>query len=536
MKPGNQHKDIFKGALILTIAALITKILSAIYRVPFQNIVGDVGFYIYQQVYPFYGIALVLSTYGFPVVISKLYAERESAGDTNGKQQVIIVGTLFLLVVGILSFFTLYIGAEWLANQMNDKGLAILLKVISICFLIFPLLSVLRGYFQGKGDMAPTAFSQIGEQFVRVGTILIAATFMMYKGKDLYSIGAGAVFGSVMGGLCAFIILILIFSRRKKSRLNVHRLIKSLKITKSAKIVKVLLVQGFAICISSMLLIFMQLADSLNLYSLLILTGINGEDAKELKGVYDRGQPLIQIGMVVATSMSLALVPLIASEKVKKQTGPLIEKVRIAILISVVIGVGATVGLAAIIEPTNIMLFQDKSGSEVLALLSVLILLSSVIITITAILQGLGHSLFPAIMILIGFLLKFWLNIQLVPSFGTTGAALASILALVMILLVLSMKLKQKVREKFILLKNIWIILLAVTSMILFLQGYKHVTNVFYYFGHERMVASLQAISAVLMGGFIYLFIIIRGNLFSQEELSMLPFGSKLIVLKGRRK
>ena len=67
-----------------------------------------------------------------------------------------------------------------------------------------------------------------------------------------------------------------------------------------------------------MLLIFIQLADSLNLYSLLVDSGIGLETAKELKGVYDRGQPLIQLGTVVATSMSLSLVPLITKEKMKR--------------------------------------------------------------------------------------------------------------------------------------------------------------------------------------------------------------------------
>src|SRR3954462_12755550 len=69
MKSVHQSKALFRGTFILTIAALITKILSAFYRIPFQNIVGDVGFYIYQQIYPFYGIAIVLGTTGFPVVI-----------------------------------------------------------------------------------------------------------------------------------------------------------------------------------------------------------------------------------------------------------------------------------------------------------------------------------------------------------------------------------------------------------------------------------------------------------------------------------
>ncbi|WP_052352733.1 oligosaccharide flippase family protein [Neobacillus dielmonensis] len=58
----NPSKALVRGAFILTAAAMITKIFSAIYRIPFQNIVGDIGFYIYQQIYPFYGMAVVLST------------------------------------------------------------------------------------------------------------------------------------------------------------------------------------------------------------------------------------------------------------------------------------------------------------------------------------------------------------------------------------------------------------------------------------------------------------------------------------------
>ena len=86
-----------RGTFILTIAALFTKILSAFYRIPFQNIVGDVGFYIYQQVYPFYAIAIALSTYGFPVIISKLYAEEINKKEgANPKQLFTLFSDLFV--------------------------------------------------------------------------------------------------------------------------------------------------------------------------------------------------------------------------------------------------------------------------------------------------------------------------------------------------------------------------------------------------------------------------------------------------------
>jgi PST family polysaccharide transporter len=66
-----QMKRLLQGAWTLSLAAMIAKILSAIYRVPFQNLVGDTGFYVYQQVYPLYGIGMTFALSGFPVFISK---------------------------------------------------------------------------------------------------------------------------------------------------------------------------------------------------------------------------------------------------------------------------------------------------------------------------------------------------------------------------------------------------------------------------------------------------------------------------------
>ncbi|OTE88426.1 polysaccharide biosynthesis protein, partial [Escherichia coli] len=73
--PKSQFKRTMEGAFILTIASFIAKILSAVYRVPFQNLVGDEGFYVYQQVYPIYGLAMTLALSGLPQFISRIVAE-----------------------------------------------------------------------------------------------------------------------------------------------------------------------------------------------------------------------------------------------------------------------------------------------------------------------------------------------------------------------------------------------------------------------------------------------------------------------------
>ena len=63
------NRQMMQGALVLSLAAFIAKILSAVYRVPFQNMVGNTGFYVYQQVYPIYGIGMTFALSGFPVFV-----------------------------------------------------------------------------------------------------------------------------------------------------------------------------------------------------------------------------------------------------------------------------------------------------------------------------------------------------------------------------------------------------------------------------------------------------------------------------------
>ncbi|UII56015.1 polysaccharide biosynthesis protein [Cytobacillus spongiae] len=538
MEPTKQAKDLFKGALILTVAALVMKVLSAIYRVPFQNIVGDVGFYIYQQVYPFYGMALILSTYGFPVVISKLYVETGEQRGREDQRQLIVISSLFLTVLGIGFFSLFYFGAEWLAGIMGDKELAVIMKVLAVIYLFFPAISLLRGVFQATGDMLPTAVSQVSEQTVRVSTILIASTVLIQKGMSLYIVSSGAMFGSITGGLISVLVLLTFLVYRKRGEETNFLNLPSITWRKSLLIIKKLSIEGFAISISSMLLIFLQMADSFNFFSLLLSQGVEGEEAKVLKGVYDRGQPLIQLGTIVATSLSLSLVPLITSAKLKEDVEFLKNKVRLALQVSVFIGVAATAGLFSIIKPTNIMLFENTDGSHVLAVMSLVILLSSLILTITAILQGLGYALFPAFVIFVSFFLKLILNWLLIPNYGALGGAIASNVTLVVILFMLMSKLRMVMKVRFVTVKFIQTILLGALSMIVFLKGYLLITNGLYSTGSQvRFMATFQALSAVILGGFIYIYVVLRGHVFKKEELSLLPFGSKLIALlpKNRR-
>ncbi|WP_231893370.1 putative polysaccharide biosynthesis protein [Rossellomorea aquimaris] len=521
-----------KGAMVLTIAALITKILSAVYRVPFQNIVGDVGFYIYQQVYPFYGIAIALSTYGFPVIISKMVAEKLEEQDEEGAKRVALTSFLFLSTVGFIWFIGVYFGAEFIAGWMGDPLLTPLIQVISLSFLLLAPLSVMRGYYQGKENMVPTAVSQVVEQTIRVTTILFFSTLLISQGYSLYITGNGALFGSITGGIGGVFVLFFFLAAHKEKLFS----LQALTLRKDSKQVWLrLLKNGTAVCVSAMLLVLLQFVDSLNLYALLTSSGMEGEVAKKWKGIYDRGQPFVQLGTVVATSISLTIVPLVTSAFMNKNQSLVREYSQLSLKISIAIGFAATLGIINLIVPTNTMLFENSLGSGVIAVFCISIFFSCLILTFSGIFQGIGNIYYPALSIIIGIVLKYIGNTLLVPVMGTMGASLATIVSLAVIAGLMIIKLRRLFPLRIIEVSFYRTMLLSGGIMTIVLQGFLQLYDTLLSKGMpERELSVIFSLGGVLLGGVIFLVIFLRGNVLSKDEISFLPFGTKWVWLMNK--
>ena len=175
MSKGPDDSTFIKGAAILGAASLLSKMLGLIYRIPYQNITGDLGYYVYTQVYPLYSVLLILATAGFPIAISKIVSEKLAMGDLHGVRKVFKVSLITLLITGIVFFLLVYLGAGWIASLMGDSDLIVPIRSVSYALLIVPVMAAMRGYFQGHQNMLPTALSQITEQFIRVTTIIVLA-------------------------------------------------------------------------------------------------------------------------------------------------------------------------------------------------------------------------------------------------------------------------------------------------------------------------------------------------------------------------
>ncbi len=516
-------KTFMKGASILTISAIIVKILGAVYRVPFQNLVGDKGFYIYQQVYPFIGIFIIWTSYGFAVAVSKLLAGSKSPGESKAMMRIAFI---YLLFISVTFFIILMRFAPFFAEAMGDPQLVTLLRVGAYIVLIMPALAVLKGAFQSEGQMIPVAVSNVGEQASRVAVILIGTWLVVSRGGSLYKAGEMAMWGAVVGEAAGVLILAFYFRHEFKG---------TFEKVKVWVVVKELTIVSLSVSASSLILLLFQLVDSFTVYNTLLATGLTENAAMALKGVYDRGQPLVQMGILIASTLALAIVPLIAHHAVKKSGRDAVPFVRVTYRTAFLFGWGATVGLVLVLPYVNEMLFETQSGSFALIIFSLQIFWLSLILPITAILQGAGKIKIPTLLLISGVIIKVIANGYFVPLYGITGAAIAGNLAFVVITIGLIIYFKKVWSIQLAPIRFYGWLLVATLLMVIIVYPWMLIGDAVIFVRYSpRISASLIALTSAAIGATSFLYVILKSRIMSEKEWYLLPFGKRLAILQLR--
>ncbi|MBY0052365.1 polysaccharide biosynthesis protein [Brevibacillus agri] len=527
-----------KGAAILGVAGLVSKLLGAVYRIPYQNIAGDIGLYVYMQVYPLYTTLLILATAGFPIAISKIVSERIAIGDALGARRAFRVASISLVVLGLFFFLLLYGGAPLIARFMGDEHLTTPLRAVAWSLPLVPMAAILRGYFQGHQNMMPTGVSQVIEQLVRVIFILLAAFWAMNVYQDAYLAGTGAVFAAFPGGVAAILVLLWYWRKDKQGAQLIPEQTQRAGVGAwtNRQVLRSLLMYAVPICMGALVLPLVPLVDSITVVNMLQVSGTPEDLAKLLKGAFDRGQPLIQFGTFFATSLSLALVPAISEAVAQRQHHMIANRSEIAIRLTFLLGLPASFGLALLAEPINVMLYGDKNGTEALAVQSFTIMFATLSIASAGILQGLGRVMRPARNLFIGVMVKLILNLALVPLWGIAGAALSTVFAylVAMGLNVLAVKkytgaqigLRQTVHKPFLSVIVMSVVVLLVEWGASALLGKTGMS--------ERLDQTLVGLISVGAGAVVYLLALLKTGGLTRNDIHFLPKGKRIAALLTR--
>lgn len=412
--------SVVKNGGLLVLAGLFAKILSAIYKVPFQNWTGDEGFYVYQQIYPFYALLVAFSLNSFPLIVAKLLIEKRNDECHYWLRQL----SFWLSFFGVCSFAIFYFGGEKIALLMGNTHLHEALKSLSWACLIFPFLTLFRGFFQAQDNTFPTSISQMAEQTIRVGILLVVAHH--FQTNNIYQMGQIAYHSVWVSALGALIILLYFY--RKLSMSSVGN-IASFKF--DLKFGGQLLTEGLLLTGLNSLLILLQMIDSLNVFQMLKNSGMTTSSAMIQKGIYDRGQPLIQVGLVIVGAICATMLPQMRKAFISLERDVWHKQKDILIRMVTLFAFSAAIGLYAIMPYVNQALFESSEGNQALALYSLNILWMSLIQLSYTINMSMGHGKVALISVIIGCLTKWLANSLLIPHFGIWGASLATNLALI---------------------------------------------------------------------------------------------------------
>jgi O-antigen/teichoic acid export membrane protein len=446
MKSNTQTSRLLQGAFILSAAAIISKLIGTLQKIPLQNLGGDAVFGIYNTVYPLYTMLLTVAMLGLPAAISKFVAEASAGRRDDEGRRILRLTAIITAISGLVIGVITYAGAPIIAGMVGNSHVMPALRTSAWGLAVVPIMSALRGYFQGLHNMVPTAVSQIVEQSVRVTVMIVLLLYLTSLGAGAESIAAGALLGSAGGGAAGLVVMLL-FLRRHQRRLRQGTSVDAAASVESQDLkppnaeikgranqrfmgVKAgaLLAYGIPVMLGALAMPLIGLVDVFTVPRLLSSVGSEVEAMIQF-GVYNRGLPLVQIVTMIATSLSVVFIPALAEAKYKGDTKLIENHCSLSLRWFWLLGLAASAGLAVLAEPINMALYGDTAGSSTMTWLALTAVGGTVSIISAALLQGLGYVRAPALHLLAAALLKAALNLLLVPQQGITGAAIAGVAA-----------------------------------------------------------------------------------------------------------
>ena len=423
-------KDKFlKGALILTVAGLLVKVIGSVNRILLSRLLGGEGIGLYQMAYPIYLLMLSVCSAGVPVAVSIIVAEKVAKNDYAQAHRIFKVTLGLMAAFGLFFALLLYGTAGLLVNSgwIRDSRAYYALVVLTPAVFFSSILASFRGYFQGYQMMTPPAVSQILEQLVRVTVMIGLAYFLLPRGLEYAA--AGAAFGAVPGGLTGLLVLAWFFRKARKEWK--HKIEKQTATVAESvgSIAKRLVLLAIPVSCANLLIPVTSSIDMLLVPNGLGRAGFGVEAATTLFGyLTGMAQPLLMMAIIPTMSLAASLVPAVSEACTLQRPDEILRKTTSAFKICMLVVVPASVGMWALAGPISGTLYGTMKAAPVIAHLAPSITFLGIFQVTTGALQGIGKTMIPMWNMLFGAVVKAVAVWQLtsVAAFHILGAAWAS--------------------------------------------------------------------------------------------------------------
>ncbi|KRE29711.1 putative polysaccharide biosynthesis protein [Paenibacillus sp. Soil522] len=431
--------SLIKGTLILTAAALVVRFLGLFQRIPLDYMLGPVGQASVNSANTIYLLLLTIATGGIPLSISKMISQRYALGRPEEAKRIYQAALMFGAVTGLLLTFAMFVFAPAYARISKVPDSVLSLQAIAPSLLLFPIIAMMRGYFQGRQIMSAGGISQIMEQILRIiGGIGLALIVLGLGWGDKY--GAAAIaFGSVLGSIGAFSVMMW-FARKlkKQDRTEVlaadrENAVKASSNLPFRTIYREIFRTSIAAVVTAMTVQFVYFFDQ-TLFMRLTAAFYSHETATKVFAEYTtKAMGIAGIPPILAIALGASIIPVISSAYSLKNMQEVQRQSSLVMRIVCFTGVPVAMLLTVASYSVTGLLFMKPSGSDIVALLTAGAIFQITMMISNSILYGLNKPKIPMYHTFIGIGLKIVSSLALAPVLGVYGLIIGSSICFVVI-------------------------------------------------------------------------------------------------------
>lgn len=533
-KSANTGNLLVQGS-ILAIAGILVRFIGLLYKVPMIRILGQEGMGYYNTAYEIYNIGLILSSYSLPLAMSKLIAARRVRKQYQDVERVYISGMTFSAIAGGLMTLILLLGGDFItAAIFKSPSSALPLKVMAPTIFVFSIMGVIRGYFQGRGNMIPTSVSQIIEQIVHAAVSIAASyAFLQWFADQANprSYGAaGGTLGTLCGAVVALLYLALMMLLYRKCNARTLRRRQQIPAESWSHVYSALLLTLTPIILSQFVYQLSGSVDNSLFGQIMDAKGLAEAERATLLGVYGGEYRLLSnVPVAIASSLGASMIPSIVQSRTRHNLREVKYKIYMTVKFNMLIAIPCAAGMGVLAGPIMQLIFHDNSelSANLMQIGSFAVVFFSLSTVTNAVLQGIDrmsksvtHS---AISLAIHAVLVYIMLKHL--DWNVYGLVIGNVtFALVVCILNWfsigrALRYRQEIRTTFAL------PLLAAAIMGACSRGIFY--GIYTLSGHNT-ISMLVTIPLAIV---IYAVLIAVFHVVTEDELPEMPFGRKLLAL-----
>ena len=366
-----------KSTIILIIGGFITKILGMIIKIVITRMIKSSGYGLYALIMPTMMLLISLSQLGLPTALNVLIAKNK-----NPKKLITASLIISLSLDLIIALFLLLESKYISTNLLKEPRVYLGLLGISLILPFISISNILRSYYFAKERMLPHVITNILEDIVKLGLILLFLPYFLSKGisQAIFFIVITNIF-SELTSIIGFIILLPKFTCKKKDIKPNKGIIKSLLNialpTTGSRIVGSI---GFFL-------------EPIIITSILYKIGYtNNYIVTEYGIINGYVLPLILLPSFFTAALSQALIPNVSKNYSKNKYNLVERKIKQAIIASLIIGIPCTIIFTIIPEVPLKLIYNTNEGVNYIKFLAPICLLHYIQSPISSSLQAMNQA------------------------------------------------------------------------------------------------------------------------------------------------